>query len=362
MRSRTSTLLDFLKNGFKTPNVVVMPDFFMDRLINLDCSPQSFSAQITDVIERKGGSIDHIPQKDQRGGNAINVASALLALGAKVTPIICTSNLGLEQIRFHLKDYEVDTSHIKIFPEASVTTALEFKTDSGKANIMLRDLGSLAEFGPAELTEDEYQLIEDADYVCLFNWAGTLNYGTRLAEIVFKRAKAKGKCKTYLDTADPLPNEEAIPKLMEKVLETDQVDILSVNENEAVTFASQLSSEVNAQRRKIEFNELALLSAQILAKKLKARIDLHTTTFSVTVKPEGAFFVPAFKVKPLRATGAGDAWDAGNLIGDANGLSDDDRLTLANAVSACYLSDPEGAHPTRQALMKFLRKAKTLDL
>ncbi len=154
---------------------------------------------------------------------------------------------------------------------------------------------------------------------------------------------------------------DEIPRFVEKVLKSNQVDILSVNENEAVTFASQLSSEVSKQRKKVEFNELALLSAQILAKNLGARIDLHTTVFSVTVKPEGAVFVPAFKAKILRATGAGDAWDAGNLIGDANGLSDECRLALANAVSACYLSDPEGEHPTRKKLIKFLRKAETVS-
>ncbi len=338
-----------------------MPDFFMDRLIDLDYDHLRFSSEVTAIVERKGGSIDQIAQTDQRGGNAINVASALLALGAKVTPIVCTSKLGLDQIRFHLKEYNIDTSHIKTFEKASVTTALEFKTQSGKANVMMRDLGSLADFGPADLTEEDYKLIEEADYVCIFNWAGTQKHGTRLSEIVFKRAKAKGKCKTYLDTADPLPNEEEIPRLIEKVLKTNYVDILSVNENEAVTFASLLSGEIFKQRKKIEFNELALLSAQILAKNLQARIDLHTTTFSVTVRSEGAVFVPAFKIKPLRATGAGDAWDAGNLIGDANGLSDECRLTLANAVSACYLSDPEGVHPSRQKLAKFLRKAETIN-
>ena len=155
-----------------------MPDFFMDRLIDLDYDPQRFSSQVTEIVERKGGSIDQVAQTDQRGGNAINVASALLALGVKVTPIICTSPLGLEQINFHLKEYKIDTSHIKTFEKASVTTALEFKTQSGKANVMLRDLGSLAEFGPADLTEDDYKLIEDADYVCLFNWAGTQKHGT----------------------------------------------------------------------------------------------------------------------------------------------------------------------------------------
>jgi sugar/nucleoside kinase (ribokinase family) len=223
---------------------------------------------------------------------------------------------------------------------------------------MLRDVGSLEDFGPADLTEADYKAVEGADYVCLFNWAGTKKHGTELAETVFRRAK-KGKCKTYLDTADPIPNKEQIPELMQKVLKSAQVDILSVNENEAVTYASLLSSEVAEKRGKVEFNELALFSAQILAKNLKARIDLHTTTFSATVTKERAFFVPAFKVETLRATGAGDAWDAGNLLGDANELSHEARLTLANAVSACYLSDPEGAHPTRQKVAQFLQKTKT---
>lgn len=358
MRGCLDELESFLGKDLKQPYVVVMPDFFMDRLVSLDCDTEQFISQINTVVLRKGGSIDQVSQSDLRGGNAVNVASALLALGAKVTPIVCTSPLGLEQIRYHMGKFNVDMSHVKVFPKASVTTALEFQAEGGRANVMLRDLGSLADFGPGDLTEEDYQAVEEADYVCLFNWAGTQKYGTRLAEVVFKMAKAKGKCKTYLDTADPLPNETDIHKLMDKVLLADQVDVLSVNENEAIAFASRLGNEIEKQRRKVEFNELALLAAQVLSKHLKARIDLHATTFSATVTQKGAVFVPAFKVKTLRATGAGDAWDAGNLIGDANGLSDECRLTLANAVAACYLSDPAGEHPTKQKLAKFLRKAE----
>ena len=65
--------------------------------------------------------------------------------------------------------------------------------------------------------------------------------------------------------------------------------------------------------------------------------------------------VPTFNVKVLRATGAGDAWNAGNILGDHNGLSDECRLTLANAVSACYLSSEDGMHPTKEKLAAFLR-------
>jgi sugar/nucleoside kinase (ribokinase family) len=96
-------------------------------------------------------------------------------------------------------------------------------------------------------------------------------------------------------------------------------------------------------------------AARVLAKHLSARIDLHTTFFSATLKHETEVVVPAFKVEVLRATGAGDAWTAGNILGDRNHLSDECRLMLANAVSACYLSDPEGKHPTFAELSIFLR-------
>jgi sugar/nucleoside kinase (ribokinase family) len=350
-------MLSFLKESHEKLNVVVMPDFFHDRLINLDCDAARFSSIIADVAKRKGGSIDGIAQTDMRGGNAVNTTSALAALGAKVTPIVCTNKLGLQQIKFYLEKYRVDLSHIKIAEKASITTALELKTENGKANVMIRDLGALADFGPLDLTDRDYELIENADYVCLFNWAGTKKYGTALAETVFRRVKAKGKGKTYYDTADPTPKKDKIPELMEKVLKTRQVDILSLNENEAICYAALLNDEISEQRGKRRFDELAMDAARVLAKHLSARIDLHTTVFSATFTKKNEVIVPAFKVKALRATGAGDAWDSGNILGDGNALSDECRLALANAVSACYLSDSEGMHPTRRKLVEFIENA-----
>ena len=355
-------LQDFLqKQPQKDCKVVVLPDFFLDRLINLDWDPAEFSALVLDVAERKGGSIDGIPQTDLAGGNAVNVASALARLGAKVVPIICTSEFGLQQIMFHFKNFPIDLSHIKTSGRASITTALEFKNQNEKNNVMLRDLGALADFGPADLDENDYVLIDEADYVCLFNWAGTLKFGTTLAQAVFERVKHSGKGKTYFDTADPTPNAKAVGGLMDKVLKTDKVDILSLNENEAVTYASLLDEGLKMKRARLGFAELALEAARVLAKSLSARIDLHTTEFSATLKGKKEVVVPAFKVKVLRATGAGDAWCAGNILGDHNGLSDECRLTLANACAACYLSNPNGHHPTKEKLSAFLRNSSQLD-
>jgi sugar/nucleoside kinase (ribokinase family) len=353
-------LLSFLKEKQEKLCAVVMPDFFFDRLISLDYDVAGFYSAIADVTSRKGGSIDGIAQMDIMGGNAVNTTSALAALGVDVTPIVCTNKLGLHQVRFYLGTRGIDFSHVKVAEKASVTTSLEFKAKDGKTNVMLRDVGSLTDFGPADLDERDYELIEGADYVCLFNWAGTKKFGTALAETVFGRVKTGGRGKTYYDTADPTPNRDGIPRLMRDVLQSNCVDVLSLNENEAVCYAAMLSDEVRGKQGKERFDELALEAARILAKHLPARIDLHTTVFSGSFTKRGEVVVPAFKVKALRATGAGDAWDSGNILGDGNGLSDECRLTLANAVAACYLSGRSGAHPTRLELAHFIENSELM--
>lgn len=347
-------LLNFVNKGkAKSLTAVVMPDFFLDRIINLKCDTQDFSKKIFKVASHKGGSIDGIPQLDIKGGNAINTSSALATLDCQVTPIICTSSYGLQLLKYHFKNTPMDFSHIKLQETASITTALELKTPTGKVNVMLRDVGSLADFGPENLDETDFSTLKNANYVCLFNWAGTKKYGTKLAKRVFEKAKQNGT-KTYLDTADPLPNKKEIPKLIDEVLKTDLVDILSINENEAITYAYYLNKSIMAKRGKTDFSVLALEAARILIKEFSARIDLHTTAFAASLQKGKEVVIPTFKIEPVRATGAGDSWNAGNVIGDGNGLSDEARLALANAISACYLTDPRGLHPDWNALNRFV--------
>lgn len=351
-------LQKFLKSEVEEIKVVVMPDFFLDHLISLEGDVNAFSKNMESVVRRKGGSINGIGQVELRGGNAINTASALAALDVTVTPIVCTNKLGLQIIKFYLKPLGANLSRIKVFQKLSTTTAMEFKIDNKKVNVMLRDLGALANFGPHHLDNDDFKAIEEADYVCVFNWAGTRRFGTALAETVFRHVKTKGKGKTYYDTADPTPNAEKIPELGKNVLQKQLVDILSVNENEAVCYASQLSDKTEKIKKRLKFEELAKESARILSSHLSARVDLHTTSFSATFTKKNETFVPVFNVPVLRATGAGDAWNAGNILGDAYKLSDDYRLTLANAVAAYYISNQNGAHPTKKQLITFCERSK----
>ncbi len=352
-------LLEFLRKTPEYPcKVVTLPDFFLDRLVNLPWTPQEFTAKMADVAQRKGGSLDGIPQVDMAGGNAINVASALNTLGAEVTPIICTSEYGLEQIKYHFRNRPVDYSYIKIYGAASVTTSMEFRQTSGKSNVMIRDVGALADFGPTDLKESDYALIKAADFVCLFNWVGTLHHGTELAEAVFSVAKKGGKCRTYYDTADPNPNAAGIADLAKRVFGNGLVDVLSLNENEAVTYASHINPDFTVKNGQLPFTDKALEAARTLSKQFSIRIDLHATEFSASINGGTETKVAAFKVTPLRATGAGDSWCAANIYATHYGLPDECRLTLANALAAYYLQNPDGLHPTRRQLADFLSRQR----
>ena len=346
-------------------STVVMPDLFLDRFVSYGKGLEQFSKAVSDVASRKGGSIDGIRQVDIRGGNAANTAAALATLGVKVYPLIHTSPLGLNLLKFYLQSQNLDFSHVKSDGETSITTALEFLHKNEKVNVMLRDLGSLPDFGPTDLNSHDYQILAEADYVCVFNWAGTRKHGTELTQTVFRYVKNSGKAKTYYDTADPLQNRDKIPMLMKKVLQTDLVDILSLNENEAIVYAGQLEPEKlnTLKKRHKKLERLALESAKILSSNLSARIDLHTTVFSATfTKNKKPTIIPTLKVPVRRVTGAGDSWNAANIYSDANSLPDKFRLAFANAFAAYYIASQKAEHPTLDKLMEFISKIESRSL
>jgi len=336
--------------------VVVMPDFFIDRFVTYQGSHKQFSSALAKVAERRGGNIHGVKQMELRGGNAANTAAALASLGAQVFPIITTDALGLHLLKFHLKTLGVDLSYVRDNGRIALTTAFELASDKERVNIMMGDLGSLPSFGPKDLTDKDFKLLEEADYVCVFNWAATNRSGTELAETVFRHVREKGKAETYYDSGDPTPNKRSIQKLLRKVLQTPLVDVLSVSENEAFQLASHTDGKIKRLRNRIDHYEMAKECARILARRVSARVDLHTAAFAGSFTRMHEVVVPTFTVEALRSTGAGDAWNAGNIYGDALKLPDSCRLTLANAVAAYYISSPTAEHPTIPMLADFCKR------
>lgn len=221
-------------------------------------------------------------------------------------------------------------------------------------NVMMGDVGSVADFGFDSLSARDLLLLKRADVVCVFNWNLNLR-GTNLAQHTFELVKREGAGITFFDSGDPSVRPREICQLMERVLKRELVDVFSLNENEALWYASLIDESI---RRTEHSLEAALECARILSEVLKSRIDLHTAEFSASFRGGRETLVPTLQVKPLRSTGAGDAWNAGDIYGECAGFGDEERLLLANAVAGFYMSNELGRHPTREDLTRFLKEVR----
>jgi ribokinase len=330
MNPIVQNLIDGL-NDLSPPKskVVVMPHFCIDNLILYDKDFDSFSKSLEDIASRGGGNMA-LSQHIQVGGKAANCAKALASLGVSPYLIARTNEIGYILLEHFFRDYDVDLSHVKKDGELAFTSSFELQG----ANIMISDPGSLSNFGPEVLSESDRNLIHNADYVIISDW-GLNNKGTELAKEVFKWTR-KGRGRTFFDPGDPSPKGEnlnsEILKLITELIQRGLVDVLSLNLEEAEKFMG------------IDYL------------RTMTRVDIHSNDYA------RCFFgfkdteeIPTLDVQPKSLTGAGDAWNAGDMFGEIIGLSDELRLLCANSVAAFYISDPQGKHPTVQELIEFLK-------
>ena len=320
------------KPSFK---VVAMPDFYLDYILAFPGKLDEMTSAIVDVGGRGGGNLLGWKHLVGRGGNASNFSAQLSRLDVQVVPIIETDEFGKIALAYFLKG--VDLSHVTSTGSVSRTLAFEAEHSGRRVNIMASDPGSLSSFGPEKLGEDDNELIRDADFVCVFNWNQNLK-GTELAEHVFQTARNEGKAVTFFDPGDPTSRASQIPGLNERVLTQGLVDVLSVNENEL----QQLAADVRKETGGIEGEDAnPLFEAASVFSMLGVRVDLHTTGFSATFIDGQRERVICSDATPLKVTGAGDAWNAGDIFAQGMGLDHRERLVFANATAAAYMRRPD---------------------
>lgn len=325
--------------------VTVMPDFFIDHFIIYPNSIGKLIEDLSSVAKRRGGNIFKGKQFLLRGGCAANFASALGRLGVKVHLIAEADELGFKFLEFFSKG--VDLSRVKIGDRQALTTTIEVELDDEKANIMISYPGPAGNFGPEKLTDNDFEVILDSDFIAIFSWNMNLK-GTQLIEEVFSRVKELGKGKTYLDIGDPTSRKNKLKTLINKILKKELVDAFGVNENELRQICQTLNIKMSANQN---LQELLLK----LTSEINFRVDFHSAHFSATAINGRITVTPTFKVKVLRTTGAGDAWNAGNIYGWGLKLEDKERLIIANALAAYYISNEKPIHPDRKQLTSFLR-------
>lgn len=306
--------------------IVVLPDFYIDALAFLP--PWGVARPRLEAIALQGGgNLPVKPVEIKVGGNAANLALALARLGAHVDLISETDALGYHLLQTAARGTGLGTRRVRVGDRAAVTLGLEF----GDANVMLSHAGPLMDFGPERLEDQDWRMLERADAVALVNWAQN-HRGTNLLRALASRLGPKGVF-LYVDTGDPRPRLPEARRLLRETKLWRHVGALGLNENELGAFTGDPT-------------DLGMGTAKHLAARLGTRLDLHARRWAASVTPESSVRVPADRRRPKRRTGAGDAWNAGNLAGHVLGWSDRERLLLAHRVASGYVTSHDGLPPT----------------
>jgi ribokinase len=309
--------------------VVCLPDLFLDHVIEL---PEIDEAEetIRRIHSQGGGKVLDVPQQVIPGGNAANAAHALARLGLEVDLAGRTSQRGKAFFQCTIARDGVGLSLVREDGELAATSVLAYGAEG--TNVMLNDPGSVEGYGPEDLREADEQAIRAADAVLVGNWASMTEHGTELVRHVVDVADGADTW-TYLDAADPSRREDR-DELVAALADVP-LDVWAMNDAEVELFSGEAGLEAGAQA---------------LAERTGARVDVHSGETAVSARSGVVAEAETFDVEPRHLTGAGDAFNAGNLVGDLLGLDPGERLRLAHAVAAATISHPDARPPDAEAL------------
>ncbi len=329
-------------------SVVVMPDFFVDRIIRLE-SREKLCSMLEEKAKFGGGSIRGIPTSDIKGGNAVNVAYTLAKLGVKVTLFTVADEIGAAMLRQVFSKFG-DKVALRISNgRQGFTTSFEFPSENGNANVMISDIGDNANFGPDRISSPEdMAILKNADAAMVVNWASNLK-GTELAEQAFKSSPSGFH---FIDPADIDTRRQDFLDSLKRL--SGVTDCLSINENECNSISNALGTgpllgtsysqdEVKAAAKKI-------------AEKIGISTDLHTRMGAAWSNGKETEFAHAIKVEPKILTGAGDVWDAADILGYLAGMDPGERLLFANACASLYVRDISAEPPAMNKVFELIER------
>jgi ribokinase len=336
-------MLEKLQNLNFVGSVVVLNDFFLDRIIKIDDITKLFDH----ILQKKtlGGSIRGITQVDLKGGNATNVAFALARLGAPVSLVTVANKTCSQILQDAFSEFPKSSLYV-IDGKPGITTSFEFNNNSSIANVMLSDLGDNENFGPEKLGPKEQNAVKNADAIIVTNWASN-EKGTDLSKFVFEKSP---KSLHFLDPADIETRQDEFKKAISEL--APNLDSLSLNENECNLLLKQFGLG-NITKE----NETKKLISE-LSEKISVSIDLHTTFGAFWSNGKETTFAKSFPTVVKFVTGAGDVWDAANILGYLANLEPKERLLFANAAASLYVGDSNGMPPTIQEVLSLVTEAQ----
>lgn len=349
MEKRIENISLAIKNYFSYMNqIVTMPDFFLDRILLLRSQEELFHS-IANKIHVGGGSIRDIPTVDRKGGNAANIAYSIAKLGGRVAFFTVGDQIARSIIETTFQKFGENVEIMISEGVQGKTTSIElYEKGDSKVNIMLSDVGDNADFGRGKVnTENHLKALHRSDAVVVANWASNLK-GTELMKFVFESSP---KALHFVDPADFQLRKEEFTEIL--TLLSNYIDVLSINENECNILGSSLGLGTLLPLQSYSRQEIKDAALK-LSNRIGISIDIHTKLGSAWSNGKDTEVIPAIISEIKTLTGAGDVWDAADIIAYLAGLDPRDRLMFANAASSLYVRSPSGESPNLEEVIEML--------
>ncbi|MFX0182096.1 MAG: carbohydrate kinase family protein, partial [Candidatus Hodarchaeota archaeon] len=294
-------------NKVKQLRMTVLPDFYIDIIIDPRMSYDQLIKEIQTVYSRGGGNLLGPEAQFIAGGNAGNVAKTLGGLGVPTTFLCETSLLGKQLVEFFLHPLGVKTL-VTTSGELASSIILEIPHGSNKHNVMFCASGSVANFSSEKLTPEQWQSLNESHVIAIAN---AQNFQMEnLVETILKEVPPS--IVVSVDFSDLTPHIQRIEGFKLRILEhpTRPPTFITGNEIEFQLLAKKpnLSPEEAIHHLSITYPKI------LFGLHMANKAEIWKDGKQLAIKP-------CFKIPVLKATGAGDSWHAGFLTGWQSGLS-----------------------------------------
>jgi hypothetical protein len=353
---------DFLQNV--RGKILLGCDGFVDETYELvdvrrgpsDFTPMKKLKQFGELIVQRadgGVGLELVPKRRCEGGFAINTGRVAACLGLK--PHLP----GLYGGKAIDPAYEpfADICELHSLGDPALTIALEF----GDGKILMSNLEAVSNlnwsdfekhFGKKKLED----MFSGVDILGLGYWSLTANFDELFQGFMGQYRTTPPPRRMFFDFADiKKKSSESFIRSLELIRSFGGKIpmILSLNEHEVL----ELCSRIGVARP--ELTPAAIGSALAVAREKTgfAELVVHTPEFAVAASvSEGvAHAIQTRQTKIVRLAGAGDSFNGGYLCASLGDLSLKERLVVANAVTAFFVT--HGFPPSREELAAQIEKA-----
>ncbi|MNI04152.1 Ribokinase [compost metagenome] len=265
------------------------------------------------------------------GGKGANQAVAAARLGAEVTMIACVGDdLFGTQMLERLNSEGIDTSHIKVIPQISTGIAAIQIVPGGDNSIIVVP-GANMQVTP-EQVEEASVCFQGADIVLV-----QLEIPLPAVAKAIELARRYG-VRTILN---PAPARELPRELLQ------QIDVITPNETEAsILTRGKVEALITVEERLQEMKQLVQQGDIMITHGAKGIVyDIEGQ--------QGSF--PAYQVKVVDTTAAGDSFNAGIAVRWGEGSSLTEAVAFATKVAAITVTrfGAQTSLPTREEVENF---------